>query len=254
MANKVSYLGLEELQASAERKWAMSKALLEQGMARENMVSPLQVLGKWAEVFAGRNLGKKADNAQSQLAAALRERRTQANQAAFAPNATNDIANIISNPYTDPKVAEALLKREKPSMFMRDGKQVLGASDGLGNINPVGGGYTIPDIKNIGQMAVDMNQVKPGEVLPGDPGPMGIRGQDGTIQVNQAALLGKLAEGGQLASGTQLPPQVDPSLRRDPQFPVAPPEAMEELRTNPNLFNDFVAKFGPEQTRKAMGY
>lgn len=54
--------GFESQQREIERKRAIAKAILEQGMATDtSMTSPLQVLGKFAQTWAGSSMGRDAE-------------------------------------------------------------------------------------------------------------------------------------------------------------------------------------------------
>jgi hypothetical protein len=199
--------GYEGLQSRVDNKRKIADALLAQGLqAHNDFISPFQLLGQLGQVWAGKSLQKDADKAQ----VGLNDQRVQAYKAKAAEAAADlkggmSLADFTAKWGADPVLAgtpfikgttdafSAGLTQEqknkadidKDRQYRKDpiqlkdaqGNPITAQFDATGNNpTPLAGGLTLPPkIENVNGVALDLQNTKPGTLLPADPNDLVVR-------------------------------------------------------------------------------
>jgi cytochrome c-type biogenesis protein CcmH/NrfF len=248
MTQKVLYPRLEALQLAADRKRRIAEQLAKASQQEERIVSPFQVLGKWAQAFSADRQGRKADELQGQYNTQVKESR-QADIAKVlaglqSPNSTiADRAALIAQ-YAD-VLPESITKPIIAGMTERE----------TFNARPH------PRIEN--GMVYDDRKLEQGDLVRQDASKLTMYDKQGNIVANPAALQANIAVSaagaGQVppGQGITIPSTPNPMGQQpngsSPQPSEQSLQMLKQGRNNPEILRQFEERYGPGSAQMHLG-
>lgn len=196
--------GYEDVQRSVDSKRKIAESMLASGLAgTPNAQSILQVLGDWADTWAGKSMGRDADKAQGTLDNQISsDYHTKVSQ--FSQDAqTLQPADLIAKWGADPMMGEALKPYQAALQSGMEDNQK----------HRVFGGRWMRN-----------GDIQEGSYEPGKPTDNAIRMPDGTWAVNPVSVTGALARQGVTAGEmnnpvTSMPDPYGPNAGQMPSLP-----------------------------------
>lgn len=202
--------GYETMQGEIARRRRIADALSQKAMGdHAPFRSWAEVLGKLGEAFFARRADKKATGMEQDLRTQQASDYRQANDAfemAMEQGASPEamMKQFGDNPWLQDRLeplknawSDALVKRQAfgaPTKLLQDGKTVTAQMNGLGETRMMPGGFqAMPNVQNINDVGVNMDDLRGGEVLPQKADAVAIHGPDGQIIPNDVAIQGKAA-------------------------------------------------------------
>lgn len=194
--------GYETTQGEIARRRRIADALTQKAMGdHAPFRSWTEVLGKLGEAFFARRADKKATGMEEDLRTQQASDYRQANDAfemAMDQGATPDamMKQFGDNPWLQDRLeplksawADALVKRQAfgaPTKLLQDGKTVTAQMNGLGETRMMPGGFqAMPNVQNVNNNAVNMDELRGGEVLPQPADDLTIYNSKGEIIQNE---------------------------------------------------------------------
>jgi len=240
MTQKVLYPGLEALRQAADRKQRIADMLSKASMEKEQIYSPVQVLGKWAQAFSADRQGRKADELQGRY---------------FTEEAASrkeDIAKVLAglqNPNSTIEDRSALIAQYGNILPESITKPIIAGMTERETFN------ARPHIRIENGMVYDDRKLEQGDPVRQDPSKRVMYDAQGNIVANPAALQADIAVSaagaGQVppGQGIAIPPTPNPMGPQPNGAPPQPsPQSLQMLKqglNNPEIVRQFEERYGP---------